>query len=325
MTGMRVFVGGVLAVGLLGGCEALDDAGGGGGIGDVDFRRGFAFVREDDRNVYVVDDAGDPNSPQRLTSAGGAYWPSVSRDGRSVVFVTRATNGATALQTVPTTGGTVATLFGANDPACARGCSNFRTPTFSPDGRSVVFVFSPGNSSLTSLGRVNTDGSGFQELTPNTTIAYGAPSFVPNGSALVAPAGSGLQQLNQVAYVPLTGGSIIYTSSLGDVVAVANRVVVSPDGTQVALDGRGGSGSVRTYVTSLSNGRLGALRRVTSYGGASAQETWPMWTGASQVGFLFADSAGSDPGIYRATVAAAPSNSVTLAVPSAAEPSYGPL
>ncbi|WP_163867652.1 TolB family protein [Myxococcus eversor] len=324
MTGKRFFVGGLLAVGLLGGCEPFEDDGGGGGAGDVRFSKGFAFVREDDRNVFVVDDAGDPNSPQRLTSTGGAYWPSVSRDGRSIVFVQR--GGGTSLLTVPTTGGTVATLFTENDAACARGCTNFRTPTFSPDGRSVVFVFSPGNSSLTSLGRVNTDGSGFQELTPNLPVGFGAPSFVPNGTAVVAPSGSGLQQLNQVAYVPVSGGAIIYSSLGNDVVAVANRVAVSPDGSQVVLDGRGSSSSVRTYVGTLSGrGNLGTLRRVTSYGGASAQETWPVWTGASQVGFLFVDSAGGDPGIYRSTVSAAPSNSVTLAVPSAAEPSYGPL
>lgn len=321
--GTRWFVGGILAAGLLSGCEPLDD-GGGGGIGGVLFSRGFAFVREDDRNVFVVDDQGDPNSPQRLTSVGGAYWPSLSRDGRAIVFVQRGAAG-TSLLTVPSTGGPVATLFSANDPVCPRGCSNFRTPVFSPDGRSVVFVYSPGNSSQTALGRVNTDGSGFQELTPNNIIAYGAPSFMPNGSAVVAPSGTSAQQFNQVAYIPLTSGSIVYTSGLGEVTAVANRIAVSPDGTQVLLDGRGSSGNVRTYVAPLSNGRVGMVRRVTNFGRADAQETWPMWTRSDQVGFLFVDSAGGDPSIYRATVGIAPSNSVTIAVPSAAEPSYGPL
>ncbi|WP_342377962.1 hypothetical protein NVS55_01455 [Myxococcus stipitatus] len=320
----RWFVGGILAAGLLSGCEPLDDDGGGGGAGGVLFRQGFAFVREDDRNVYVVDNQGDPNSPQRLTSVGGAYWPALSRDGRSIVFVQRGASG-TSLLTVPSTGGTVATLFSANDPACPRGCSNFRTPAFSPDGRSVVFVYTAGNNSQTALGRVNTDGSGFQELTPNNVIAYGAPSFMPNGTAVVAPAGTSAQQFNQVAFIPLTSGSIVYTTGLGEVSTVANRIAVSPDGTQVVLDGRGSSGGVRTYVAPLSNGRVGVVRRVTNLGGVSAQETWPMWTSATQVGFLFVDAGGGDPGIYRATVGAAPSNSLTLAVPSAAEPTYGPV
>ncbi|MFP2909598.1 TolB family protein [Pyxidicoccus sp. 3LFB2] len=320
---MRRFMGGVLAVGLLGACEPVDD-GGGGTIGDVLFTEGFAFVREDDRNVFVVDDDGDPNSPQRLTSAGGAYWPSVSRDGRSVVFVQR-TGSATSLQTVPTSGGTTATLFTSGDSACVRGCTNFRTPTFSPDGRSVVFVFSPAGSSVTSLGRVNTDGSGFVELTPNTTISYGAPSFLPNASAVIAPAGSSLRQLNQIARVPLNGASPTFSSLGNEVLAVENRVAVSPNGTQVAFDGRLSSGSVRIFVASFGATGVSGAARATNLTGASVQETWPSWTRSNQLGFLFSDASGSDPGIYRASVSAGTTSSVTLSVPSAAEPSYGPL
>lgn len=323
MKGMRWFLGGVLAVGLLGACEPLDD-GGGGGAGDVLFSRGFAFVREDDRNVFVVDDAGDPNSPQRLTSVGGVYWPAVSRDGRSVVFVQR-TGGTTSLQTVPTSGGRPATLFSSGDAACPRGCANFRTPTFSPDGRSVVFVYSTANSSVTSLARVNTDGSGFQELTPNTTISYGAPSFLPNGSAVIAPAGSGLRQLNQIARVPLDGSTITFASLGNEVLAVENRVAVSPSGTQVAFDGRLSSGSTRIYVAPVTAGSVGVGQRVTDQTGASVQETWPSWTRSNQLGFLSSDSGGGAPGIYRAAVNAGTLSSVSLAVPSAAEPSYGPL
>jgi TolB protein len=324
MMGMRRFLGGVLAVGMLGACEPLDD-GGGGGIGDVLFTRGFAFVREDDRNVFVVDDEGDPNSPQRLTTVGGVYWPAVSRDARSVVFVQR--TGATySLQTVPTSGGATATLFTSGDATCPRGCTNFRTPTFSPDGRSVVFVFSPTGSSISSLGRVNTDGSGFQELTPNTTISYGAPSFLPNGSAVIAPAGSGLRQLNQIARIPLDGVTSPTFSSLGnEVLAVENRVAVSPNGSQVAFDGRLSSGSVRVFVASLGATGVGVGQRVTDLAAASVQETWPSWTRSNQLGFLFSDASGSDPGIYRAMVSTGAPSSVSLSVPSAAEPSYGPL
>nr|WP_205519575.1 PD40 domain-containing protein [Pyxidicoccus caerfyrddinensis] len=323
MTGMRRFIGGVLAVGLLGACEPIDD-GGGGTTGDVLFTQGFAFVREDDRNVYVVDDDGDPNSPQKLTTTGGVYWPSVSRDGRSIVFVQR-TGTATALRTVPTSGGTTATLFSSGDASCPRGCTNFRTPTFSPDGRTVVFVFSPGNSSVTSLGRVNSDGSGFVELTPNTTVSYGAPSFLPNGSAVIAPSGSGLGQLNQIARVPLDGSSPRFSSLGNGVLAVENRVAVSPNGSQVAFDGRLSSGSVRIYVASFGDSGVSGAQRVTDLTAASVQETWPSWTRSNQLGFLFVDASGGDPGIYRATTGTGTPSSVSLAVPSAAEPSYGPL
>lgn len=324
MTGMRRFLGAVVAVGLFGACEPLDD-GSGGTTGDVLFDKGFAFVREDDRNVFVVDDDGDPNSPEKLTDVGNVYWPSVSRGaGRSVVFVQRA-GTSTSLMTVPTSGGVEATLLRANDPVCPRGCNSFRTPVFSPDGNSVVFVFTPSNSSVSSLGQVNTDGSNFRELTPNTTISYGAPSFLPDGSAVLAPAGSSLSNLNQLARVPLSGGSPTTVALSGEASVVANRVAVSPDGSQVAFDGRLSSGGLRIFVAPLTASGVGAARRLTNYSGTAVQESWPSWTSNSQLGFLFVDSSGGNPGIYRATVGAVPSNSVTLSVPSAAEPSYGPI
>ncbi|MBU8895642.1 hypothetical protein DRW03_20130 [Corallococcus sp. H22C18031201] len=319
MRGIRRILGGMVAVGLLGACQPLDE-GGGGGAGDVLFTRGFAFVRND-RNVYVVDDNGDPNSPQRLTSGGGAFQPSVSRDGRSIVFVQKS-GSTTSLQTVPTSGGVTATLFTSTDQAC-RGCGNFRYPTFSPDSRTVVFVFDRGSGSNSELGQVNADGSSFKSLTPGATISYGAPSFFPNGSVVLAPAGNSLTQLNQLARVPLNGGTATFSSLGNEVLFIVNRAVVSPDGTQVALDGKLSSGSTRIFVGPLTSTGTGQLRRLSDYTTATVQETFPNWTGSSGLGFLFSD-AGGDPSIYRATVSAIPS-SVSLAVPTAAEPSYGPI
>ncbi|MBJ6760503.1 PD40 domain-containing protein [Myxococcaceae bacterium JPH2] len=321
MRGIRRILGGMVAVGLLGACQPLDE-GGGGGAGDVLFTRGFAFVRND-RNVYVVDDKGDPNSPQRLTSGGGAFQPSVSRDGRSVVFVQKSGN-TTSLQTVPTSGGVTATLFTTNDVACGvRGCTNFRYPTFSPDSRTIVFVFDRGSGSNSELGQVNVDGSSFKALTPGTTISYGAPSFFPNGTTVLVPAGNNTFQFNQLARVPLNGGPATFSSLGNEVLSIVNRAVVSSDGTQVALDGKLSSGSTRIFVGPLTSTGIGQLRRLSDYSTATVQETFPSWTSASGLGFLFSD-AGGDPSIYRATVSLTPS-SVSLAVPTAAEPSYGPF
>lgn len=320
MMGMRRWLGAVVALGFLGGCEPLD-GGGGGTTGDVLFTQGFAFVRGD-RNIYVVDDDGDPNSPQRLTTAGGAYTPSISRDGTSIVFVQKV-GTTTSLQTVPTTGGPVATLLSSNDPACGA-CTNFRGPTFSPDGRTIVFAFDPRAGAASSLARINVNGSGFTELTPGTTIAYGAPSFFPSGNTVVAPAGNNTFQFNQLAFVPAAGGSPTYVSLGNEVLAIANRAVVSPDGRQIALDGRLSSGSTRIFVGSVSaTGLSGPLRRLTDYTASTVQESFPSWVGSTTLGFLFNDS-GGDPSIYRAPVSSTAS-SVTLAVPAANEPFYGPI
>src|SRR5260370_39016776 len=76
----------VCAAGLLGatGCIPADNTGGGGGIGS--FTRGFVFGKSD-RNVYLSDSSNYRATPIQLTTDGGNRHPSLSRDGRQVVYV----------------------------------------------------------------------------------------------------------------------------------------------------------------------------------------------------------------------------------------------
>ncbi len=330
MKGMKRFVGVAVVAGLgLTACEPIDD--GGGGTGGGDFATGFVFVRAD-RNIYAVDDRGDPNSPVPLTTGGRTQHPTVSRNGGSVVFVRR-TNAGAEIQSVPTRLGdtgqpqAASPLFATTDPACV-GCTGFRSPVFSPDGQRIVFVIERGAGAPTSLGKVNADGSGFQELTPGTTIAYGAPSFFPGGQEVLAPAGSGLNNLNQMARVPLDGGSPQFlTSSLGGGARnVLNRAVVSPDGTRVAFDGEvtvSGVTTSRIFVAPVTPA-WGTPVAVTDHPGeTSARDSFPSWMGPNQIGFL--SGAGGADNIYRVSTNTTPPGSGTLLVPSAGEPSSGPI
>lgn len=321
MKRMLRFVGGlVLGLGLSA-CEPIDDGGGGGGGGNVLFTRGFVFVREADRNVYVVDDQGDANSPQRLTSSGGALHPSVSRNGRSVVYVQQTSTGF-EVRTAPTdASANPSTVFASGGTQCPS-CTNFRFPAFNPTNNVIVFAFNRGTGTNFGLARVNADGSGFQELTAGSTaLSFGAPSFFPDGQSVLAPAGSSSFDLRQLARVSLSGGSPTFiTNTLGsEAQVVVNRAVVSPDGRQVALDGRVGSSGTRIFVGALSP--FGPLRAVTDHPGeAGAQDTFPSWVNTTQVGFL--SNAGGSQNIYRVTLTGTVGPG-TLVIPSAAEPSYG--
>src|SRR4051812_47441586 len=93
------------------GCEL---AGGGGGIGGgaggsggggdgFVFSGGFVFVKKADRNLYAANDS-DLQTVSRLTTGGGQRQPSLSKDGKTVVFV-RQVGTDTEIATVSSSGG----------------------------------------------------------------------------------------------------------------------------------------------------------------------------------------------------------------------------
>jgi TolB protein len=311
----------------LSGCD-LDDidlgggGGGGGGAGGT-FSRGFVFVRNGTggRNVYAVDDTGDPNSPLQLTTQGGAYQPTVSRNGRLVAFVYR--SGTTSeLRTVPTTGtGQPSTVFANTSTACSN-CGNFRFPTFNPSASTIVFTLDQGG--YAKLARVNTDGSSFQLLTTVTgsnPYVYGAASFYPDGQNVLAAAGYSTSQLNILVKVGVaTGSTDVLSFNLGTSGAqsVVSRPVVSPDGTKVAFDGRTNNGA-QIFLAPLGQ-TLGSVTQVTSHTGEfGVEDTWPSWRGNTELTFL-SNSGGND-NVYR--ISTASTGAGTLVVPGALEPAYG--
>jgi TolB protein len=317
---------GVAAVMGLAACDGFEfpDDGGGGPGGNVECITGFAFVRATDRNVYVKDDAWDANSsPLPLTTQGNARHPSVSRDGTQVVFVHQVSTNLSELQRVnistDATTGTraVSTVFSSDDPLC-NGCTAIRYPAFSPNGGFIVFSVDQG--SIARLARVNADGSGFQFLTQGP-LSYGAPSFDTTGTKVLAPTGNSTSQLTQLQWVSINGGSAgSVTNNLGsEVLGIQTRAVVSPDGTQVAFDGRLSSGGARLFVAPLSP-TFGTPVRVTEYAGdAGAQDAFPSWRSNTQLGFF--SNAGGAESVYSIS-ASTQRGTGTLLVPSAQEPSY---
>ncbi len=288
--------------------------GAGGGSGMNNFAKGFAFVRKDDRNLYVADQS-DYNTVSKLTTSGGVHQPSLSKDGKRVVFVLQ--NGsASELDLVASTGGTPSTVLST---ATQAGISNLREPVLSPDGTKVVFAFDQGAGS--SLGVVNVDGSGFATLVGGGALSYSSPSFYPDGNSVLAATGSSASNLSQLEKVTLANGlSTNVASTLGnEAITVANRLVISPDGTQAAFDGRLSSGASRIFVINLSSQ---TVTRLTDYpADPTANDTFPTWVGSAEVGFS-SDTGGNDQVYQLASTAMMSSGGLVL--PSAIEPWFGP-
>jgi len=304
----------VCSAGLLAatGCIPADNTGGGGGIGS--FTRGFVFVKSD-RNVYLADSSNYRATPIQLTTDGNDRHPSLSRDGRQVVYV----HAGNELDMVAAATGVPPVPF----YTARAGQTNLRTPVFSLDRSFVVFAYDRAGTSY--LGRVNVDGSAFRELTDGRA-SYASPSFYPTGGSVLAIAGSSSSDFRQLASVDvLTGTGTLVAANLGfQACTVVNRAAISPDGTRAAFDGRlvsGGfcSGLTRIFVMDLSSQNATQLTDYPSE--PTAVDSFPTWVGTNQVGF--SSSVGGADQIY-----VLPSNAIMtsggLTVPSGSEPYFGP-
>ncbi|MBM4378728.1 MAG: PD40 domain-containing protein [Deltaproteobacteria bacterium] len=303
----------VLAVVSLNACIPLDE-GGGGGFGTVTLVNGYAFVRTDTRDVYVAD-RSDTQTSMALTTDGNNSFPSLSADGKQVVYVHR--EGAlTSLRRAQVQPGAISAAVQDSDGVYAA----FRHPVFSPDGSTLAFTFEQGGVSR--VGIVGVDGAGFTQVSPAGAFAYGAPAWTPDGLSLVVPAGSTLGNLTQLEQLNVaTGTTTVLRASLGnEALSVVNRVVVSPDGTTLAFDGRTAANTQRIFVAPLSGG---AVTQATEHTGADAlaNDSYPCFLSSGLLGF--ASDAGGASQVYELTLPANRQAGV-LAVPSAAEPWFGP-
>jgi TolB protein len=303
-----------------GGCPLLDGGGGPGG-GEINFVSGFAFIRNDNGDLYVVD-SSDYDTVGRLTTNGNNRHPALSADGRQVVYVHAEPGGASSIMTVATNGGAAPrTVYVADTVA---GQKNFKNPVFSPDGSVIVFAFEV--QTTASLAKVNADGTGgFVQLT-NGPLSYASPTFYPAATGpddVLAVAGNSIGTYTQLERIDIVTKAVTTVSNnLGvDVHSITTRAVLSKDGTKLAFEGRLASDPnlVRIFVRTLSSG---ATVRVsdTGAGSSNAQHSYPTWYSSSQVAFV-SNEGGADQ-VYVQGITTAGTGTLTL--PSANQPWFGP-
>ncbi|PZR12274.1 MAG: hypothetical protein DI536_15325 [Archangium gephyra] len=293
------------------GCDFINGGGGGGGTGGgggstaIPFTDGFTFVRKDDRNVYLVDDK-DTDVVGTLTSTANVRTPSFSADKRRVVFV-RGTGESSEIAVVPVAGGAASVVVSATSAM-----RDLRTPVFSPDGTTVAFGYS--NNGTGEIGLVNVDGTNLRSLGANGVLAYASPTFTPDGSAVIVAAGNAGLSLTQVERLTIsTGMATSVTNTLGNTaVDIANRIVVSPDGTKAAFDARVSSGESRIFVLDLSS----KVVTQVAPGELGANDTFPCWVNNTTL--AYSSDAGGNDNLYTVALGAMP----TLALPKAVEPWY---
>jgi len=97
----------VLAPGGGGGEGGGTGTGGGGDVTTNPFTKGFAFVRRDDKQLYVTD-TKRLRHRYRVTEGLNVHAPSLSNDGKRIVFV-HAGDTDSELDVVSAKGGAVST------------------------------------------------------------------------------------------------------------------------------------------------------------------------------------------------------------------------
>jgi Tol biopolymer transport system component len=172
----------------------------------------IAFVRGG--NIFTMEPNGD--NPLALTTGKHATDPSISADGQQIVYVRTSVHKPYEIIVMNYDGSspeTITKAFFFNDPAFNPtstrivfaknlklelihtdgskektlpdgGCSGVLNPSFSPNGKLIVFDCIHGKKGLVRIETVHPDGSHLRTLTSKSNV-NGCPSFAPNGKRVL--------------------------------------------------------------------------------------------------------------------------------------------
>jgi TolB protein len=206
----------------------------------------YASMAGGNWDIWVMN-ADGTGAKQLTVGARSNYGPSVSSDGRHVVFVSNRAGGAFNIWRMDADGSNPVRL------TSGRG-ENF--PHVTPDGRSVVYATVGGQDSA--VWKVSIDGGEPVRLT-NRPASW--PFVSPDGKSFVCTYGEGPFSTSKLAVVPIEGGE---PARLYDIAPTfrANTVWL-PDNRGIAfLDSR--TGATNVWMQPLPGGRPVQLTNFTT-------------------------------------------------------------
>lgn len=189
-------------------------------------------------DIWVMN--ADGTGPRQLTvGARSNYGPSVSPDGRYVVFVSNRAGGAFNIWRMDADGSNPLRL------TSGRG-ENF--PHVTPDGRSVVYA-TIGGSQEAAVWKVSIDGGEPVRLT-NRPASW--PFVSPDGKSFVCTYGDGPFSANRLAVIPIEGGEPTRVYEIAPTFRF--NTVWLPDNRGIAyLDARTGTSNI--WMQPLAGGK----------------------------------------------------------------------
>ena len=150
---------------------------------DAQARIAFASNRDGNAEIYVMDADGD--NPRRLTNNRGAdLSPSWSPDGKRIAFVSDR-DGHVHIRGWPTYEIYVMDADGGNEQNLTNDPNNDKSPSWSPDGKHIVFSSDRDNNRDHNIEIyvMDADGGNLQRLTNNLTEDE-HPSWSPDGKRI---------------------------------------------------------------------------------------------------------------------------------------------